>query len=460
MPPDEPPPAESGTERPADPDAPPDVEDPRPGWARLHLWQIQWVRDVLVFLAVFGLFVLGGRLSIVTVPLLLALLFAYLFEPLVKWLVKRPWLNRTGAASGILVVTAAVIVVPVVIGASVAFVQGVRLAGKIAGQTNAVVASVEAPKDEALRDRVNPGAWRSIRDFVVELAAEAKAAGRPAQPPSDAELEIEEASAIPDTFLGADTRDLLEGIQIALDWVRQNAEEIGRQALRTGQGAVGVAVATLGSIGRFFFQAFLTAFFFFFISTGWGAVLEFGRGLLPTKNRERVEELVLLMDRAIAGFVRGRLSIAFAQAVFFTVGYWLIGVPAPLLLGPAVAILSIVPYAALVGIPISITLLWLEPSVGFRAELWWVVGAPIGIYMLGQALDDYVLTPLIQGKSTNMDTPTILFASIAGGALMGFYGLLVAIPLAACVKILIREVFWPRFKDWAEGRERDFLPIE
>ena len=68
-------------------------------------------------------------------------------------------------------------------------------------------------------------------------------------------------------------------------------------------------------------------------------------------------------------------------------------------------------------------------------------------------------TPMIQGRSTGMDTPTILFASLAGGALFGVFGLLIAIPIAACLKILVQEVFWPRFKAWAEGREKDFLPI-
>jgi predicted PurR-regulated permease PerM len=58
-----------------------------------------------------------------------------------------------------------------------------------------------------------------------------------------------------------------------------------------------------------------------------------------------------------------------------------------------------------------------------------------------------------------MDVPTILFASIAGGALAGFYGLLVAIPAAACVKILLNEVFWPRFRAWSHGEAPDLLPI-
>ena len=53
-----------------------------------------------------------------------------------------------------------------------------------------------------------------------------------------------------------------------------------------------------------------------------------------------------------------------------------------------------------------------------------------------------------------------LFVSLAGGVLAGFYGLLLAIPVGACLKILLNEVFWPRFRQWAEGRARDFLPIE
>jgi predicted PurR-regulated permease PerM len=75
-------------------------------------------------------------------------------------------------------------------------------------------------------------------------------------------------------------------------------------------------------------------------------------------------------------------------------------------------------------------------------------------------MDDYFLTPKIQGDATGMDTPSILFASIAGGVLAGFYGLLLAIPVAACVKILLKELFWPRFRAWARGEKDDPLPIQ
>jgi len=182
--------------------------------------------------------------------------------------------------------------------------------------------------------------------------------------------------------------------------------------------------------------------------------------VLPERNRERTIAMLARMDRAIAGFVRGRLTIAFCLSIFYAVGFWLIGVPAPLVLGPAIAFLAIVPYAPVLALPVVIVLLWLEPHTGFRGEWWWSLFAPIVYYNIGQALDDYVLTPTIQGQSTGLDTPAILFASIAGGVLLGFFGLLVAIPLAACVKILATEVFWPRFRAWTEGRRRDFLPID
>jgi predicted PurR-regulated permease PerM len=165
------------------------------------------------------------------------------------------------------------------------------------------------------------------------------------------------------------------------------------------------------------------------------------------------------MDRAIAAFIRGRLTICAILMVHYSIGYFLIGVPAPFLLGPIVAILALFPYISSLGVPVAILLLYLEPHTGIRAEWWWVVFAPIGVFATAQALDDYVLTPTIQGKHTDMNVAMILFASISGGLLGGFYGLLLAIPAAACIRILIIEVMLPRIKAWSEGRAQDLLPI-
>jgi predicted PurR-regulated permease PerM len=205
----------------------------------------------------------------------------------------------------------------------------------------------------------------------------------------------------------------------------------------------------------------LTAFFFFFFSTGWGRVLGFWEGLVPERKKGIVLDLVRKMDRVIAGFIRGRLTIVGILLIFVTMGYWLIGVPVPLIVGPIYGLLFLVPYLAAVGVPVAMLLMWLEPvSPGWQTQWWWIVLAPIAVHMGAQILDDYILSPIIQGKSTDMDTPTILFASIAGGALAGVYGLLLAIPVAACIKILVKELVWPRVHAYLQGRAPDILPIE
>lgn len=399
----------------------------RGDWQKLHLWQIQPVRDVLVLASILAILWLGYILSIVTVPILLALTLAYLFEPLVQRLLRVRWISRQGAASGIIAVCAVAVVLPVTLGVGFAAFQGVTFTRKLVGNVKSVVEYGSAPSEEALAQMPNDF-WRFACKYYDEHKEELSQSG---------------------AFVRAQT------------WLEGNTEDIVGQAFKTGFGAVEAIINTVASVGFLLFIGFLTAFFFFFFCTGYGKVLDFWESLLPDKKKGVYVDLAKQMDKVIAGFVRGRLTIAAIQSVFFVIAYWIIGVPAPLLLGPLVGILSIVPYVALIGIPISIVLMGLDASgETWQAMWWWFLIAPTAVYVLGQALDDYLLTPMIQGKSTDMDTPSILFASIAGGALAGIYGLLLAIPVAACSKILLRELFWPKFKAWAKGEEEDFLPID
>ena len=71
-----------------------------------------------------------------------------------------------------------------------------------------------------------------------------------------------------------------------------------------------------------------------------------------------------------------------------------------------------------------------------------------------------MLTPVIAGKATNLDPVTILVAVLAGGSVMGVYGMLLAIPAAACGKILATEVLLPKVRAWTKGEARDPLPID
>ena len=408
-----------------------------PNWSRMHLWQMQPIRDVLLGLGIFALIIIGQKTSVVTVPLLLAILLAYLFEPVIVWLMKKFGASRRVSVIAIMVAVITCVVLPIMAG-------GAYAAGQLFTFTTDTIANV---------DRVNEALKQPD-----EAAARVRLEGEgDAEPVPGAFLwvydEIRQSESNDDSSMG-------RALDAAIDWIATNQEQIAKTTASVSVDLMNRILGILGAAFGIAFMVFVTAFFFFFTATEWIQLKQFGTKLLPDKNRGRIIDLLVKFDAVISGFIRGRITIAFIQGIVFSIGYFLIGVPGAFILGPVVAVLSIVPYLALIGLPISVSLLALQGHDGFRGEWWWIVSAPTGIYFLGQALDDYVWTPIIQGKSTGMDTPTILFASLAGGALFGVFGLLIAIPIAACVKILIQEIFWPRFKEWAEGRADDPLPIE
>lgn len=406
-------------------------------WAKLHLWQMQPVRDVLVVLGILLLILIGQKISVVTVPLILAIMLAYLFEPVIVWMMRQFSLSRRSCVIAIIAALVLLIILPAIAATGYGVAQLAMFGSKAAHNIESIQeAYTQFPDAEQQSDAHAylesdgvGGGWIWVYDKYREASHD-------------------ENSPWSDTF------DSVSG------WIADNRDQIAETAAGVGIETVQRVLSFIGAAFGLGFLGFLTAFFFFFVSTEWVQFKQFSAGLLPDKNRDRIIDLLQKFDRVISGFIRGRITIAFIQAIVFSIGFFAIGVPGAFILGPLVAILSIVPYLALVGVPIAITLLWFQGYSDFRGQWWWAVGAPVALYFLGQALDDYVWTPLIQGKSTGMDTPTILFASLAGGALFGVFGLLIAIPLAACAKILIQEIFWPRFKEWAEGRASDPLPIE
>jgi predicted PurR-regulated permease PerM len=449
----------------------------------MHLWQFQPVRDLLIVAAFVLLLYLGHALSLVTVPMLLAMLLAYLFEPLVQLLTARRWFSRAGIAIAILVSAFFAVVVPVTLGVGTATVQGIRVAESLAANSKSVLSIVRFSTDaresgpdfgkvewEALPDSPGQFAPRFIGASAdgQRAAAEATRSYGGLAPrlkrlaakivdhdhPQDAEHTTERSDP-----------EVSKLLETSIRWVSDNfaaiTASVGTKALGSGAEALGVTLRLLRSAGHLGLTLFLTGFFFFFFSTGYGKVQAFWEGLIPERKKNRVMDLVQKMDRVIAGFVRGRLTICAMLMVYYSIAYWFIGVPAPLLLGPVIGALAIIPFITILAMPLAMVLMVLDPGTHWEWQLnwWWIVGGPIGAYVIERTLDDYVLTPAIQRKHTEMAVPAILFASLSGAVLAGVYGLLIAIPVAACLRILLKEVFWPRFRAWAEGRERDFLPI-
>lgn len=473
-------------------------------FSRLHLWQIQSVRDIAVILVVLWLVRLGYEMSVVTVPLLLGLLLAYLLEPPISWVAKRT--SRPFAAGAAIALMALVVVVPVAAGVGVALTQGYRFLNsldddlpKFVQKAEHVLAMFERDTVKVVVDEegdidIEPGdaptpepeatppAETNEQPSSPESPAAASGPeGAPASPgaapqggqPNEG---AQSAPATPDaeapTAAPAQPQREPSAADKPVTLIQQYAATL-RRLLRENLGTLsgkvaggGVSVIQIGwgfllGLGGFAFKyLFLTPFFFFFWSISLGSVKEFGAQLIPEKHRHHALVVIRKMDRAIAAFVRGRLTIAAILAALYTIAYWVIGVPAPLVFGPVVGFASAVPYLPLLGWPATMLAMAIDQAGSADPHpWWWIVLAPTAVYFAFQTLDDYVLTPAIQGKNVGLSTPVILFAVLGAGALAGVYGVLIAIPIAACIKILITDVVFPRYQAWVKGKADDPLPI-
>lgn len=382
------------------PDAP-----ARQAWPDRHLWEIQSIRDLGVIAIAVGLVALGYRLSVVTVPLLLALLLAYLLEPIVRRLVGRGRFSRSAAAITVIVAAGVVIVVPLALAMALATVQAVELVGRL------------------------PDILGRTSDFVVR------------------------------TF-GADQQQVADSIATIRQWVEANLGSLAQGAAVRGAGVIAYLAGLIGSTVRVGLMLFLIPFFFFFFSSAYPKVTAFGKELIPKDRRRRWLELIGRMDAIVAAFIRGQLVIAMILGAVHAVGWLIVGVPSAIFLGMVAGALSLVPYAIGLTLPVAIGLLWFDQQGSAEPmSLWWIVIGPLIVYAVGQVLEGYVLGPLIHGKSTHLDAATIVAAVIASASIAGVYGALIAIPVTACLKIVITDVIWPRVHDWLEGRAEDPLPI-
>lgn len=434
----------------------PSPADTQPGTdvpaARLHLWEFQPVRDALVIAALIALVWAGYAMRAVTVPLLVALALAYLFEPLVARITRDPRVSRPMAAGGIVltfglvVVVSLAILVPLAIGEAISFARDLRQGrfhDPLMKLREQVPADYRDPFDRAIQ-------WLMPGVEVDQEPAPEDGRVAPALP-SNSLAESDDAARI---------REIVRDELAARDRDEPAIAEVPWIKLARGSGeAVASLLAAVLQLGLL---AFLIPFYFFFFSVSYPAVLNFGRELIPVSSRPRALDLISKMDRAVAGFVRGRIVISLLIGLMLAIGWSICGVPYAIVLGFVIGIFSMVPYLGGIGIPLAVGFLWIKEMnqpPDEQMSVLWIVGGPVLVFAVMQLVETYILTPVIAGRATNLDPVTILVAVLAGGSIGGVYGMLLAIPVAACAKILLTEVILPRIRAWAQGRASDPLAL-
>ncbi|MBI1371278.1 MAG: AI-2E family transporter [Phycisphaera sp.] len=372
----------------------------RRAWHRLHLWQITAVRDVFwIALAVFLIW-FGYHLRAIFTPVLIALALAYVFHPLITWADRRTGWGRPAVISVMLGVA-------VIVGGAISIWVGATFV-----------------------------------DQTVQLASRA-----------DSYIKVMNKTATEyDIPLG----DLPTQIKSWSDEVLADRAayliKVAAQ-LFAGAGKIAGGVSQfLGTTTYVLMTMFLIPVYFFFFAWQFGPLTAGFKRYIPASQRDRTLAIIARMDTAVSTFFRDRLFIGLIMGVMFSIGWWICGVPYWFLLGMGAGLLSLVPFLCGVMWPLAIALKWLDMTTGAEAagfDVWAIMVWPTVVYGLVQMVEGWVLTPWIQGKSLEMSVVTVIIVVFIGGAVGGMYGLLLCIPVAACIKILMYEIFLPRLRTWA-----------
>lgn len=154
--------------------------------------------------------------------------------------------------------------------------------------------------------------------------------------------------------------------------------------------------------------------------------------LIPHSHRSRVVAVFRDVKNAMNCYFRGQALIAFLVGVLFAIGFYIIGLPMGILLGLFIGVLNLVPYMQLISLPIT-AILCLVASVSGEYSFWVIFWESMAVYVIVQSIQDLYLTPKIMGKAMGLNPAIILLSLSVWGCLLGFMGLIIALPLTTLV---------------------------
>lgn len=154
--------------------------------------------------------------------------------------------------------------------------------------------------------------------------------------------------------------------------------------------------------------------------------------MIPPKYKERFRTLIKRFQKEMSNYLRGQLLVVLCVTVLYSLGFSLIGLPMGLTLGIFVGILNLVPYLQIAGF-LPAFLLSVIKSVETGSSLWVAVLITAGVFVVVQIIQDMIITPYIMGKNTGLNPAVILLSLSIWGKLLGFLGLILAIPFTCLV---------------------------
>lgn len=335
-----------------------------------------------------GLIWLLKYLSEVLIPFAIALLLAYLINPLVL-LIQRKVPNRVFAVfiSLFAVLTSA---------ALLAWLFIPMIVNEI-GHMSQIISDLVKNTDLAERaaSRMPPDLWQAIKDFVT-------------------------------------TKEVRDFFKTDSFW--KVSESIAHKVL---PGAWGLLTGTAGFILGLLGLAVI-GLYLIFLLLDYQRVKQGWRDMLPPAYQETTMAFIRDFQLAMNRYFRAQAEVASIVGILFAIGFWLIDLPMAISLGLFIGLLNMVPYLQIVGL-IPAFLLALVHAVETGSSFWVTLGLTGLVFVVVQIIQDTVLVPKIMGRVTGLSPAMILLSLSIWGKLLGFFGLLIALPMTCLLLAYYRR---------------------
>jgi len=230
----------------------------------------------------------------------------------------------------------------------------------------------------------------------------------------------------------------------------EEANLVMRRALTSVQAAALQHLSGAGGSARTVFNALLVPVFVFYFLRDFDTLKLKPLALVPPRWRDFVISRARIVDVAVGRWVRGQIEVASVLAALYGLGLGLVGIKLGVVIGIMAGLLNFIPYVGTAtGLALSLLMVLLEFG-GWQQLL----GVAL-VFVVVNALDAYLITPRLVGAKVGLSPVLIIIALIVGGAMFGFLGLVIAVPITAAAVVLLEDVgrfvrttpFWTGIND-------------
>ncbi len=232
-------------------------------------------------------------------------------------------------------------------------------------------------------------------------------------------------------FLTTRFPDLLD----AESTLRQSLQSVGETIQSRGGELLNSVLGSAMSVINVALLIVVVPVVAFYLLLDWDHLIARVDTLLPRDHAPVIRKLAADIDRTIAAFIRGMGTVCLIMGAYYAIALMLVGLQFGLVVGALAGLVTFIPYVGailggLLAIGLGLFQFWGE---------WLPLGLVVLVFVAGQAIEGNVLTPRLVGSSVGLHPVWLIFALSVFGALFGFVGLLVAVPMAASAGVLVRH---------------------